>query len=168
VLASSTRSFIRLIAVAAIGIVPFSICTGAPILAPCNAAFTVCGIPENVSLQLPFVAIAGDAVLIDPGTVTVSDVCRIFNNLINTGLGTGLGDIAFLYSADDATLPSPSTYSANVVFIQENPTGVTSFVSNGTDYLLGVPEPRDLGLLIVAGSFMLPLLKRRTAFARGK
>ena len=35
-----------------------------------------------------------------------------------------------------------ATYSANVVFIPENPSGVTSFLGNGTNYVLAaVPEP---------------------------
>src|SRR5215469_13952054 len=133
---------------------------GTPI-ATCNASFTVCQIPENILLQLPFSAFAGDVVLTDPGSSTVSDIFRIFNNLINTGKGTGLGNMVFLYSTDDTSLPDPSTYSANVVFIPESPSGVTSFVGNGTDYLLAVPEPGTFELFALAAA-MAVLIRRRS------
>jgi len=81
-------------------------------IAPCNASFTACSIVENTSLQLPFFAIAGDVIVRDPGTSVVSDVFRIFNNVLDTGGGTGLGNMVFLYSADDGALPNPATYSA--------------------------------------------------------
>ena len=116
----------------------------------CNIA--VCDIPENILLQLPFDAFAGDVVLTDPGSSTVSDVFRIFNNVVNTGKGTGQGDMVFLYSSDDTSLPSPSSYSANVVFITENPSGVTSYFGNGTNYLLAVPEPPTFELFALAAA----------------
>src|SRR5215471_16244829 len=86
-------------------------------IAQCTPTFTACAIPEDTLLQLPFAAFAGDVVLVEADLVTVSDVFRIFNNLLNTGLGTGFGDLAFLYSADEGPLPDPSTYSANAVTI---------------------------------------------------
>lgn len=125
----------------------------ATIPASCSADFTFCAIPENTMLQLPFFAISGDAVLTDPGTTTVSDVFRIFNNIADTGLGTGLGDLAFLYSSDDGRLPAPSTYSANAVFLSENPSGFTTYLGNGTNYLLGAPEPGSLQLVLLAPSW---------------
>jgi MYXO-CTERM domain-containing protein len=89
----------------------------------------------------------------------VSDVFRIFNNLVNTGAGTGLGNMVFLYSSDDGTpLPDPSTYSANAVFMVETPP-VTAFVGNGTNYLLGVPEPGTQGLFAV-GVLALAVARR--------
>jgi hypothetical protein len=113
----------------------------------------VCRVPENGLFQLPFTAISGDVILTESGQGGVSDVFRIFNNIVNTGLGTGRGNMVFLYSADDSTpLPDSSTYSANAVFIVETPP-ITSFVGNGTNYLLGVPEPgtfSTLGLLFAA------------------
>lgn len=131
-------------------------------IAVCNASFTVCDIPENGLLQLPFEAIAGDVVLTDPGSSAVSDVFRIFNNLVNTGKGTGLGDLVFLYSSDDSTaLPNPSTYSANVVFLPEDPSGVTSYFGNGTNYLLAVPEPGTFELFALAAA-MAVLTRRRS------
>lgn len=130
-------------------------------IASCNATFTVCGIPENALLQLPFTAIAGDAVVTEPASTVVSDVFRIFNNIINTGGGTGLGNMVFLYSSDDTTLPNPSTYSANAVFITENLTGATSYLGNGTTYLLGVPEPQTFALLGMAIAAMAILARSR-------
>ena len=127
-----------------------------------NCNITVCDIPENILLQLPFTAFAGDVVITDPGSSAVSDVFRIFNNLVNTGKGTGLGNMVFLYSPDDTSLPDPSTYSANVVFITENPSGVTSFLGNGTNYLLAtVPEPRTFDLFALAAA-MAVLTRRRS------
>ena len=122
-------------------------CLGAPIVPNCTTS--TCPIPENGLFQLPFTAIGGDVILNDSPQGPVSDVFRIFNNLINTGAGTGLGNLIFLYSSDDGTpLPDTSTYSANAVFIVETPP-VTTFVGNGTSYLLGVqavPEPGTLSL----------------------
>jgi hypothetical protein len=135
----------------------------------CNSNFTVCGIPENTSLQLPFEAIAGDAVITESDHTTVSDVFRIFNNLLNTGSGTGLGNMVFLYSSDDSTpLPPSSTYSANRVFIVESPTGVTPYLGNGTTYLLGVPEPWTPGLLGSGIAAMAVLARRRLRTIKGE
>ena len=135
--------------------------------ATCNASLTVCQIPENIVLQLPFAAFAGDVVLTDPGSSVVSDVFRISNNLVSTGKGTGLGDLVFLYSSDDTSLPNPSTYSANVVFIPEGPSGVTSFVGNGTTYNLldvpvAVPEPGTFELFALAAGMAVLLTRRRS------
>jgi hypothetical protein len=118
-------------------------------------------------LQLPFAAISGDVVLLEADHVTVSDVFRISNNIVNTGGGTGLGNLAFLFSADDPTpLPPPATYSSNVQMIQESPSGFTSYVGNGTDYLLGAPEPATFGMLGVGLALAARLsrtrLRRRT------
>ena len=131
--------------------------TSAPLPAHCAADFSSCAIPENVMLQLPFLAISGDAIVLESDHTTVSDVFRIFNDLLDTGGGTGLGDLAFLYSSDDGTpLPDPSTYSVNAVTIQEGPSGITNYNGNGTNYVLGAPEPSTfallgLGLAAVAG-----------------
>jgi hypothetical protein len=144
------------------GLVLLCVPAAAATIASCNASFTQCAIPENILLQLPFTAIAGDAVLTEPNSSTVSDVFRIFNNIINTGGGTGLGNMVFLYSSDDTTLPAPSTYSANAVFIGENPSGVTSYLGNGTNYLLGVPEPQTFELLSLAVAAMAGLARRRS------
>src|SRR5215469_12164113 len=101
-------------------------------IASCNTSFTLCAIPENILLQLPFTTFAGDVIVDEPGGAVVSDVFRIFDNLVNTGGGTGLGNMLFLFSADDTTPPPASSWSANAVFITEDPSGVTSFVGNGT------------------------------------
>jgi hypothetical protein len=132
-----------------VGLSLLSLPAAAAPIAVCNSSFTLCGIPENVLVQFPSAAIAGDVVLNDPVTGSVSDVFRIFNNFIDTGGGTGLGTTAFLYSSDDTTLPSPATYSANVKFITESASGITSYVSNGTTYLLGVPEPGTFPFIVL-------------------
>ena len=133
-------------------------------IANCSASNTVCSIPENVLVQLPFTAIAGDAVLADSDNA-VSDVFRIFNNFINTGSGTGLGYLAEMYSADNIAVPT--TFSANAVFLPESPSGITTYTSSGKTYLLGVPEPQSFGLLSVASGLLL-LLRRKRARLFGK
>jgi hypothetical protein len=136
----------------------------ATLVASCNTSFTLCLIPENMPLQLPFTAFAGDVVLTDPNSSAVSDVFRIFNNVVNTGKGTGLGDLVFLYSSDDTTLPDPSTYSANVIFIPENPSGVTSFFGNGTNYVLATPEPPTFELFALAAAIAVLTCRRSRPF----
>lgn len=144
------------------GLVLLSVPAAAVPIASCNASFTVCAIPENTLLQLPFVAIAGDAIITDPGGAVVSDVFRIFNNVVNTGGGTGLGNMAFLYSSDDSALPNPSTFSANAVFLTEDPSGITSYFGNGTNYLLAVPEPQTFELFSLSVAAMALLARRRS------
>jgi hypothetical protein len=137
-------------------------------IAPCNASFTACSIVENTSLQLPFFAIAGDVIVRDPGTSVVSDVFRIFNNVLDTGGGTGLGNMVFLYSADDGALPNPATYSANAVFIEEAATTDTTLLANGTVYTLdtlAVPEPSTFVLVSLGGITMLLLARSRSGAA---
>jgi hypothetical protein len=139
--------------------------TRAAQLAVCAPDFSACGIPENVLLQLPFAAIAGDVILFEADNVTVSDVFRIFNNIADTTGGTGLGNMVFLYSSNDSTpLPSPSTFSSNAVAINEDPSGFTHFNGNGTDYLLGVPEPVSFGFvgLGIAGMAVLGRGRRKS------
>jgi hypothetical protein len=103
----------------------------------CNANFTRCYIGENVVLQLPFVAIAGDVIIPEPNSNTVSDVFRILNNIVDTGGGTGLGNLAVSFSQDDSMpLPDPSTNSANAVNIKEPANKPTFFLGNGTTYVL--------------------------------
>lgn len=116
----------------------------------CNQNFTACAIPEKVQLAFPFLAISGDVTLTPnahANLTAASDVFHIDNNFLDTGLGTGLGFGAFLFSGNTLTLPAPSTYSANFVEITETPEGhgPTQYFGNGTDYLLdtGVtPIPR--------------------------
>src|SRR5262249_28732461 len=105
--------------------------------ASCNANATLCQIPENVLLRLPFLAISGDVIIQEPNSTTVSDVFRILNNIVDTGGGTGQGNQAILYSGDDnQPLPAPSTYSLNAVVIKEAASGATSYFGNGTTYTL--------------------------------
>jgi hypothetical protein len=155
----------RRLTVCSVGVVWLGFMTApaiaAPIPAVCNSSLTFCAIPENVLLQLPFLAISGDVVLLDPGTLAVSDVFRIQNNFLNTGQGIGLGNLVFLYSADDSPLPDPSTYSANKVFMTENQVGGTPYTNNGTTYVLNAPEPGTFQLGILAAGAMLLLSRRR-------
>jgi hypothetical protein len=131
--------------------------------AQCNANFTSCLIPENVLLRLPSLTISGDVILLDTQTKTVSDVFRIFNNFVDTARGTGLGDLAFLYSSDDSTpLPNPATYSANAVTIMEDLSGSTHYLGNGKDYLLNpVPEPGTFGSLVLGIGLMALFSRKR-------
>src|SRR5262249_45205985 len=76
---------------------------------------------------------------------SVSDVFRIFNNLVNTGGGSGLGNMAFLYSDDEGNLPNPTSYSTNAIFLAEGLTE-TDFNGNGTIYHLFSVEPVDTPL----------------------
>jgi hypothetical protein len=112
----------------------------------CASDFSSCSIYESGSnFTLPFLAISGDVVLLNADH-SVSDVFRIFNNLVDTGGGTGLGNLAFLYSDDEGNLPDPATYSANVISIPEGVLIVsgltqTDFNGNGTIYHLFSAEP---------------------------
>lgn len=116
-------------------------------VAQCTPSFSDCAIPENVLLQFPFLAISGD-VLVVPNLhadlAATSDVFRIFNNFVDTGAGTGLGFLSFLYSGHNA-LPNQSTFSANAVEIREQPTGDTQYLGNGTDYHLETAVTPDHG-----------------------
>jgi hypothetical protein len=112
----------------------------------CAADFSSCNIYEDgLTVQLPGLAISGDVVLLN-GDHSVSDVFRIFNNSVDTGGGTGLGNLAFLYSDDEGNLPDPASYSANVISISEGGLIVpglseTDFNGNGTIYHLFSVEP---------------------------
>src|SRR5438309_1701526 len=98
---SSRLPLAKLITAAAVLSVTVSVPARAAPIANCNANLTQCSIPENVLLQLPLLAVSGDVVLTESNGTTVSDVFRIFNNLADTGQGTGLGDLAEMFSADD-------------------------------------------------------------------
>ena len=157
------------IAICFVCLVLLSLPAAADSITDCNPA--VCGIPENFLVTLPFDAIAGDVVLTEPGSATVSDVFRIFNNLVDTGGGTGLGNMAFMFSSDDTSLPDPGTYSLNAVFIMESPSGPTSYLGNGTTYLLGVPqpvpEPQSFELFAFSAAAMAILARRRSRRFQG-
>lgn len=155
---------LRLVCITGLLLTALSVPAKPTTIVSCNPTSTICLVPEEILLQLPFDVIAGDAVLTDPNG-GVSDVFRIFNNLINTGAGTGLGTQLELYSADDG--PLPTTYSANVVFIPENPNGVTTYTNNGITYLLGVPEPQTAGLLAFAGGLLYALVRKRVRTTGG-
>jgi|SRR5579871_1858200 len=137
----------------------------ADLISSCAADFSTCSVYENSLVTFPGDAISGDVILLEPDA-TVSDVFRIFNNIVDTGSGTGLGLTGFLYSFDDGNLPSPVTYSANAVFITESQISVnglteTDYNGNGVMYKLfsapasaPVPEPSSWALLgmVIAGA----------------
>jgi hypothetical protein len=144
----------------------------------CNADNTVCVAIEGQTMSYTpgFFGISGDAVLVD-NSGNIEGVFRIFNDLIDTGGGTGLGLTAFLFGATTG-IPDPSTFSFNAIallFGADNGTGVpllnvpgfveTEFVGNGTLYeLFSVPEPGTwqllgLALLLLTG---MGLAGRRT------
>ena len=116
-------------------------------VAQCTPTFSYCAIPENILLQFPFLAFSGDLAVVpklNANLAATSDVFRISNNLVDTGAGTGLGFVAFLYSGHNE-LPHPSTYSANFVEIREQRIGATQYLGNGTDYHLLTAVTPDLG-----------------------
>ena len=86
-------------------------------------------------------------ILIDPDG-SISDIVRFFNNLIDTGGGTGLGDQVFMYSK----LNLPISVSVNAVRIAEAPVGQpTIYVGNGTVYSIYsdvIPEPSSLSFML--------------------
>ena len=143
------------------------------ILATPTCTPAACDIFEGTLQNLPFVAIAGDVILSDPDG-SVSDVVRFFNNLVDTGAGTGLGTQVFMYSkidtgpersfGPDLGLPSASTFSANAIRIAEAPDGTpTIYNGNGTIYSFysDVPEPSTI-TCVAAGLLALgaKLLRR--------
>jgi len=137
----------------------------------CASNFSSCSIYEDgLTITLPGIGVAGDVVLTDSGGAA-SDVFRIFNDIVNTGGGTGLGGTAFFYSEDLGNLPDPSTYSNNVVVITETfgPVGTlveTDRTANGTAFSFfsngdaPVPEPSTL-TLIALGAAAIVWRRRR-------
>src|SRR5215469_15332295 len=81
--------------------------------AQCTATFSDCAVPENTLLGFPFLAISGDVAVVPnlhSNVAATSDVFRIANNFVDTGRGTGIGFLGYLFSGQNV-LPSPSTYS---------------------------------------------------------
>jgi hypothetical protein len=133
----------------------------------CNASNTVCvAIEAQLMNYSPGgFGISGDVVLVDGGGHTDGDF-RIFNNIADTGGGTGIGDAAFLFGSTTG-IPIPSILSVNaidILFGADNGTGIpllnvpgyveTEFFGNGTDYELfsvssvsSMPEPGTWQLL---------------------
>lgn len=127
-------------------------------MSSCNADSTVCDIYEDGQFFQPgFLFISGDVVLREFGTGLVSDVLRFFNDVFDSGSGTGLGETMFLYSDDEHNLPDPSTFSANAVFLIEggiaaNGFKETDYFNDGTLYRIfsSAPEPSTWQLLVLA------------------
>lgn len=136
------------------GLVILSTQVGAAPISSCAADFSSCNVYENSLLTLPGIGISGDVIVRDPSNVTV-DVFRIFNDVFDSGGGTGLGDQAFMYALDTNNLPNPSTYSFNDVFIQRSGVGPTGFYEtdyngNGTLYRLFTPSPEPGSLMLLS------------------
>jgi hypothetical protein len=120
----------------------------------CNADNSVCVAVEGQTMSYTDggLGISGDVVLFD-GSFNIQDVFRIFNDVIDTGGGTGLGTSAFLFGSNTG-IPDPSTFSLNAIGILlgvDNGTGIpllnvagfveTEFNGNGTNYELFTPSP---------------------------
>ncbi len=154
------RSIKKSFVVCLTGVGLLSAVASADPISSCTSNGSSCNVYEDQALTLTFLGISGDVILHAPGGATI-DVFRIFNDAVNTGGGTGLGDIAFFYGPTD--LPNPSTYSVNSVSINRagaGPTGFyeTDYNGNGTTYRLFTPAPEPttfalfgLGVLLAGG-----------------
>jgi hypothetical protein len=136
----------------------------------CNAA--TCDLIEGRLTILPFIAFAGDVILLDQDGST-SDLVRFFNNVLDTGGGTGFGDRVQVYSkidvgpdysvGPDLGIPDPP-FSVNATRILEAGLGsATVYNGNGTLYSIysDVPEPSDIVLLSTGLLTLGGLMRKR-------
>jgi hypothetical protein len=101
----------------------------------CTPTYSECWIPKNVLQQGQPGNPAGDVVITKTNSNGASAVFRIFNDYLDTGLGTGQSQSWILYSKDTTGVPNPASYSANVTTIPEAATGATDYLSStGTLY----------------------------------
>ena len=112
----------RLFLVFGLAAFAFAVCpppAAAGQISTCDSNTYVCQIyeEENIDISAIGIAISGDVVLLD-GSI-VRNVFRIFNDIADTGGGTGLGQTASFYGIVEGNLPDPSTYSDNVIYLQE-------------------------------------------------
>lgn len=159
------RTFIRRLGIPALILSAATVALQAAPVSSCNSNDTICQVYEGQTLTYPsgYFGYSGDLIVQSPLGTTV-DVFRIFNDLVDTGGGTGLGQTAFLYAADLNDLPSPSTYSINAVTVLRGPNGApgfyeTDYNGNGTLYRIFTPTPEpsswaSLSLGIVAGALL--------------
>jgi hypothetical protein len=127
----------------------------------CDPVLPTCYAYEGSSLALPTTVIAGDVIVQSSGITY--DVFRIFNDVLNTGNGTGLGMDALLYGDDQGNLPDPSTYSSNAITVALGSSGPPGYLE--TDYLgstditfelfTPIPEPDNLCLPVFAALTLL-------------
>ena len=142
-----------------LALVLFGWSLGAAPVSACATNFTSCDVYEGQLLTLPDLAVSGDVIIRNSLGSTV-DVFRLFNNFVDTGQGTGLGSVAFLYGADLNNLPNPSTYSANITYLLlgrpiQGGYYETDYNGNGAIYRLYTPTPEPstiafIGLGLVA------------------
>jgi hypothetical protein len=135
----------------------------------CAPDFSVCSVYENQPTFFPgfpggFIGAAGD-VLIDGGTGTVA-VFRVFNDIFDSGGGTGLGDFGFLYSANFYNLPDPASYSVNAVTVPLGPAvgafNETVYIGGfGTEYDIFTLTPEPTTWAFVSTGIALLALRRR-------
>ena len=147
----------RLFLVFGLAAFAFAVCpppAAAGQISTCDSNPYVCQIyeEENIDISAIGIAISGDVVLLD-GSI-VRNVFRIFNDIADTGGGTGLGQTASFYGIVEGNLPDPSTYSDNVIYLQEAAAvgGVSQTVYDspfGDEYQFfgTAPEPASFGLL---------------------
>ena len=139
----------------------------------CDPILPTCYAYEGSPLALPTTVIAGDVVVQFSGITY--DVFRVFNDVFDTGNGTGLGMDALLYGADQGNLPDPATYSSNATTIALGSSGPPGYLE--TDYLgstditfelfTSIPEPADLSFLVFAAlALMLWRLRSPTTRLR--
>src|SRR5215831_15679214 len=123
-------------------------------------------ITEGILVQLPFAVEAGDVIMLEPPTgLVVSDIVHFYNNLLDTGQGTGIGNLVFIFSdtepGDPNDVPFPFEISANNTRIfevgSENSLQITPYTAalpDGTAvhylFISDVPEPSTM-LLIGSG-----------------
>ncbi len=128
--------------------------TAAPI-SSCASDGSICNVYEGQLLTYPDgdFGYAGDLIIRDSAAMTVN-IFRVFNDLVDTGGGTGIGSAAFLYGADLKNLPDPSTYSINAVMISRGTAGPagyyeTDYTGNGILYRLFTPSPEPSGFALL-------------------
>jgi hypothetical protein len=142
----------------------------------CDQITGECNVYEGSLFQDPsFTFFAGDVVLLDANGAS-SDVLRFYNNLIDTGGGTGLGDGFLEFATPGNHSPDALNLSVNAAFISKSPAvggvSVTDYVGS-TGFLFHiysseVPEASAVAL-IGSGLALLalsPMTRKRKGFVR--
>jgi hypothetical protein len=174
-----------LAASATLGIVALPACADPLGQSSCNFNAGVCNVYEGSLFQNSNAFFyAGDLVLLDANGA-FGDIVRFYNDIIDTGGGTGFGDAFLEFRLPDGHFPgdvdlSSLDLSANAVFITEGPAvagiAVTDYTGpSGTLFHIyssaAVPEPSELsliasGLLFVAAWIVKRQSKKPASSAR--